>query len=55
MIVIYDVIYETREMNNKDPWLTFGILQSNDQEAVKPLQWRHNDHDCVSNHQPHDC
>ena len=19
------------------------------------LQWRHNDHDCVSNHQPHDC
>ena len=20
-----------------------------------PLQWRHNSHDCVSNHQPHDC
>ena len=19
------------------------------------LQWRHNEHDCVSNHQPHDC
>ena len=20
-----------------------------------PLQWRHNEHECVSNHQPHDC
>ena len=20
-----------------------------------PLRWRHNGHDCVSNHQPHDC
>ena len=20
-----------------------------------PLQWRHNERDCVSNHQPHDC
>ena len=23
--------------------------------AHKSLQWRHNDLDCVSNHQPHDC
>ena len=22
---------------------------------IKPLQWRHNEHDGVSNHQPHDC
>ena len=22
---------------------------------VIPLHWRHNDHDCVSNHQPYDC
>ena len=22
---------------------------------AKPLQWRHNEHDSVSNHQPHDC
>ena len=22
---------------------------------VYPLQWRHNEPDCVSNHQPHDC
>ena len=22
---------------------------------VKTLQWRHNEHDCVSNHQPYDC
>ena len=21
----------------------------------RPLLWRHNEHDCVSNHQPHDC
>ena len=25
-------------------WITSGTLQ-----------WSHNDHDCVSNHQPHDC
>ena len=24
-------------------------------ETVALLQWRHNDHDGVSNHQPHDC
>ena len=23
--------------------------------SVRPLQWRHNGHDSVSNHQPHDC
>ena len=23
--------------------------------SVEPLQWRHNEHDGVSNHQPHDC
>ena len=23
--------------------------------TIWPLQWRHNDHDSVSNHQPHDC
>ena len=23
--------------------------------CVGPLQWRHNDHDCVSNHQPRGC
>ena len=22
---------------------------------INTLQWRHNDHDSVSNHQPHDC
>ena len=22
---------------------------------LSTLQWRHNDHDCFSNHQPHDC
>ena len=25
------------------------------QILMKPLQWRHNGHDSVSNHQPHDC
>ena len=25
------------------------------QENHRPLQWRHNDYDGVSNHQPHDC
>ena len=26
-----------------------------DGSACIPLQWRHNEHDCVSNHQPHHC
>ena len=30
-----------------------GINSSRD--IVKSLQWRHNDHDSVSNHQPHGC
>ena len=25
------------------------------QSPNNPLHWRHNGHDCVSNHQPHDC
>ena len=24
-------------------------------ESISSLHWRHNDHDGVSNHQPHDC
>ena len=26
-----------------------------DQGPILPLRWRHNDQDCVSNHQPHGC
>ena len=33
---------------------SFGIKHL-DQVDIWPLQWRHNEHDCVSNHQPHDC
>ena len=29
---------------------TFGT-----KHFLSPLQWRHNEHDGVSNHQPHDC
>ena len=28
---------------------------SHEIERFPPLQWRHNDRDGVSNHQPHDC
>ena len=31
-------------------WVTI-ILHS----VGNALQWRHNEHDCISNHQPHDC
>ena len=41
----YDVIVMTWEEVNCDL----------NESAVLPLHWRHNDHDGVSNHQPHGC
>ena len=32
-----------------------SITSSYEIERFPPLQWRHNDRDGVSNHQPHDC
>ena len=32
------------------PWVRYLI-----RECGRPLHWRHNDHDGVSNHQPHGC
>ena len=32
-----------------------GPLQGSMRRPKIPLQWRHNGHDSVSNHQPHDC
>ena len=29
--------------------------QTTHKHTHTPLQWRHNGHDCLSNHQPHDC
>ena len=43
------------------PWcscevtVTIATLVSRTFARVFPLPWRHNDHDSVSNHQPHDC
>ena len=31
------------------------ILWTHKRCTVSPLRWPHNEHDCVSNHQPHDC
>ena len=31
------------------------MLSAHMPQQTKPLQWRHNGHDSVSNHQPHDC
>ena len=33
----------------------FAVSHQSPLPLLKPLQWRHNDHDDVSNHQPHDC
>ena len=46
-----------------DPWCIYTIIDSNEHVVcgVGPswsmwtLHWRHNDHDGVSNHQPHGC
>ena len=39
--------------NNKTRQNTKRVHNSWD--VLRPLQWRHNGHDSVSNHQPHDC
>ena len=33
----------------KSPYIILSVT------TLKPLHWRHNGHECVSNHQPHDC
>ena len=35
--------------------MRFNELRGDLHTRNQPLQWRHNDHDSVSNHQPHDC
>ena len=37
------------------PWTGSSLVQVMAWCWVKTLQWRHNDHDGVPNHQPHDC
>ena len=34
---------------------THDLTDSDSFVRVSPLQWRHNEHDGISNHQPHDC
>ena len=55
--------------NISQHWLGDGLMQNWEQAIISPtdesvlvtsiqwvtLQWRHNGHDSVSNHQPHDC
>ena len=36
-------------------WGHGGVIASLVSSAKLPLHWRHNDHDSVSNHQPHGC
>ena len=33
----------------------FDIKEVHEEKNLRALQWRHNEHDGVSNHQPHDC
>ena len=40
------------------PWVKYRIGEEiwlEDKDGISSLQWRHNEHDGVSNHQPHDC
>ena len=37
------------------PWTVISFLTQSKVQSVESLQWRHNGHDGVSNHQPHDC
>ena len=35
-------------------WVIMGLI-SGSSAGLRSLQWRHNERDCISNHQPHDC
>ena len=39
------------------PWVTISeyLLKQQTRNGIETLRWRHNDHDSVSNHQPHGC
>ena len=38
-----------------ESWKVSCCWDDTSEVPVKPLHWRHNDHDGVSNHQPHGC
>ena len=44
-----------------DNWVSYVVTTTSDKQSIGrswvgfSLQWRHNDHDRVSNHQPHGC
>ena len=49
----YDVLTSWRKVpEHRQPW--HGLISPEIFRSL-PLHWRHNDHDGVSNHQPHDC
>ena len=39
-------------LQSEIPWSTWHVSGNG---GACPLRWRHNEHDSVSNHQPHDC
>ena len=45
--------YISMKVRNLDKLVTISVLT--DKSLKIPLHWRHNDHDGVSNHQPHGC
>ena len=47
----------TRKDDHEYRWYVAGSMQAYDNHKVshQALRWRHNDHDGVSNHQPHGC
>ena len=46
-----------RDFGHLDKIMWFGVINRCDHKIywMASLQWRHNERDCVSNHQPHDC
>ena len=59
--VLYWIMNKTRLWAGWFPRLHYRIYMATPGDHAiwlckyKPLQWRHNGHDSVSNHQPHDC
>ena len=51
------ILYSWVIFYNDDWCCVFKVhaLESHKLDVLRPLQWRHNEHDGVSNHQPHDC
>ena len=50
----HEMLFPIYALTSTAVYLSHGVITSHG-KSWTTLQWRHNDHDCVSNHQPRGC